>query len=190
MFTDYIPLMLVNMAAGLVILAAFFWKAFGGPNERSWAPALAMVGLVAFATGCHMTLTWPVPKLEEINLAWANVAFGEMTVLFGALFLAAGLAVGKGWRLHGVGIFALIAGAAAVVVGVRIGDLGLSRTPQLTMVGFILTGAAGPLALLIILAPRVRALRVIAALGLLASAAIWLYIGLPAYWSHLERFSQ
>ncbi len=190
MFVDYVTLMLVNMAAGLVILAAFFWKAFGGPNERSWAPALAMVGLVALSTGLHMTLTHPIPKLDETNLTWANVAFGEMSVLLGVAFLAAALAVGKGWRLHGVGVYALVAGATAVVVGVRVLDLGLSQTPRLTAVGFILTGAAGLLSLLVILAPRVRALRAVAAADLLVSAAIWLTIGLPAYWSHLERFSQ
>lgn len=189
MFVDYVTLLLVNMAAGLVILALFFWKGLGSPGEKSWAASLAAVGLVAFTVGLHMTLTWPIPKLEAANLRWANAAYGEMSVLLGVAFLVAALAVSKGWTLVPVTLYGCIAGAMAVLIGVRIMDLGLSAAPLMTGVGFILTGAAGALALGVALAPRVRLLRAVAAIDLLVSAGIWVLTAVMGYWMHLKMFS-
>ena len=190
MFIDYIPLLLVNMIAGLVLLAAFFWKGLGGVNERAWAPGFAAVGLVATAVGLHMTLAWPIPKLPEMNLMFANVAFGEMSVLFGAAFLAAAVALAMNVGLLAVTAYGAVAGAAAILVGIRIGTLHLTATPVLTPIGFILTAAGGMLGLAVVLAPKVRAVRAASALLLLAGAGIWVYITILAYWGHLERFSK
>lgn len=189
MFTDYITLLLTNMAAGLVVLAAFFLWGLGREGERSWAPALAIVGLVAVIGGLHMALTWPIPKLPSVNLAWANAAYGEMSVLLGVAFLGAAAAVAKGWSLAGVALYGCLAGLAAAVLGVRIMVLGLSQAPILTGVGFLATGLAGTLSLLIVLRPGVRALRVLGALDLAASAAIWFLTAFLAYWGHLARWS-
>ena len=189
MFVDYITALLVNMVGGLVVLAAFFWRGLGSPGERAWSAALAAVGLVAFALGLHLTVTWPIPNLPAQNLTWANAAYGEMSVLLGVAFLAGALAVGKGWSLVPVTIYASIAGAVAIVLGVRIVHLGLSQLPLMTGIGFFLTGAAGPFALAIALAPKVRALRVLAALDLAAAAALWAVTAVMAYWVHLERLS-
>ena len=191
---DYISLMLVNMAAGLAVLAFYLLFAIHRGEARSWAPAFAMPGLVALLTGLHMTLTWPIPDLSKIapklpNLQFANVAFGEMSVLFGVLFLAAALALAKGWSLLPMSIFAFFAGAVAILVGIRLWCLGLTRTPAQTGVGFILTGVGG-----LLTAPFVRwrhhfVVRLIPAVVLLAAAALWAYTGGSAFWGHLQRFS-
>ena len=39
MFIDYLPMMLVNMAAGLFVLAWFWCRGMDNPDQRAWAPA-------------------------------------------------------------------------------------------------------------------------------------------------------
>jgi len=190
MFIDYLPMLLVNMAAGLLILAAYFWRGLGRPDPRIWAPAFAMVGLVAFVAGLHLTFTWPLPKLEKVNLSWANVAWGEMSVLLGTLYLGAALAIAKEWSLVPVAVYGLVASVAALVVGIRLMDLGLSSTPALTGTGFLLTAFGGILALPSVAWPAFRLPRILAGLSLVAAAGIWAFIGLGGYWMHLERFSK
>ena len=190
MFIDYITLMLVNMAAGLVILAWFFLKGLGGPNERAWASGLAMVGLVALIAGFAMTFTWPIPKLEKVNLAWANAAYGETTVMLGILFLGAALAVARSWSLLPVTVYGCLAGIIGIVLGVRIGVLGLSQEPIMTAAGFVLTGLGGPLSLLVALAPERRRVRIITAIVLCIAAAIWLLTAILGYWAHLAMLSK
>ncbi len=189
MFNDYLTLKLVNMTAGLLLLAGYFLWGMDHPGQRHWAAAFAMVGLVAFLTGLHMTWTWPLPKLAEANLQWANIAFGEMSVLLGVLFLGAALAVGLRWSLLPVGVYAFLAGATAILVGVRIAGLGLTNAPVLTAVGFGLTGLAGVLTPFVV-SLRGRALRIVGALVLAAAAVVWAVTGYLGYWVHLERFSK
>ena len=169
MFIDYIPLLLVNMAAGLVLLAVFMLRGLDSSSHR-WAPAFAIVGLVALVAGLHMTLTWPIPKLEKADLRWANAAYGEMSVLLGVLFLGGALALGKGWSLAPVGAYALVASAAAVVVGVRIFSAHLSAAPTPTAIGFLLTAGGGVLTALALTRLGGLFSRVVAALVLLAAA--------------------
>jgi putative membrane protein len=190
MFIVFITLLLVNMAAGLVILAIFFLKGLGSPGEKSWAPGLAMVGAVACAAGFYMAVTWPITKAGDVNLAWANPTYGEMSVLLGVLFLGAALAVAKEWSLLPVAIYGLLAGVVAMVLGVRIVMLGLSSSPPLTGAGFILTGLGGPLALAIVLAPGRTLLRRLATACLLAAAGLWLLVAVLAYWMHLAMWSK
>ncbi len=189
MFIDHITLMLVNMASGLLLLGLFVLLGLPAPNRTPWAPAFAIVGLVAFVTGLHMTLTWPLPKLEQADLRWANVAYGEMSVLLGALFLAAALATGLGWHLLPVAIYGASAGVVAIVVGLRIGMLRLSASPEITTLGYLLAGIGGVLFMLAVLIPRHKGLRVFTAVDLFLAAALWCFTGLMAYWAHLARFS-
>jgi putative membrane protein len=190
MFIDYITLLLVNMGAGLVILAWFFLRGFGSPGAKAWAPAFAMVGLVAFLAGLHMVFAWPITKWGDKNLQWANPAYGETSVMLGVLFLGAALAVARQWSLLPVTIYSLIAGFIGIFLGVRILSLGLSSAPILTGINFILTGLAGPLSLAVTLAPERRALRTAAAAVLHVAAAIWLVIACLGYWAHLDMLSK
>ena len=188
-FIDYLTLLLANMGAGLAVLAFFFLRGYGTPNERPWSAALAMVGLVALAGGLYMALTWPIQGMMGHDQRWANAAYGESSVLLGIVFLGAALAVGRGWSLVPVTIYAAIAGGIAILNGVYIYVLGLSAAPSMTAAGFILTGLAGPLSLWTTLAPGRKIPKVLVAVLLLAVAAFWLFTAGTSYWGHLGALS-
>ena len=183
MFIDYVPLMLINMAAGLVILASYISRFSGNQQDRSWASAFFIVGLVAVICGFHMSFNWPLPGSY-------NVAFGELSVLLGALFLGAGLSVALGWSLLPLGIYALLAGITAIVVGLRIINLKLTQEPVISGVGFIVTGLSGILMPPAIYFYKNRFLRLLVVILLIAGAFIWLRTGYKAYWSHLSNLSK
>ena len=90
---DYVSLLLLNMVAGLTVLGLFLWFGLGRENNRAWAPAFGIAGLVAIVGGFVMTFTWPVP-------APYNEIYGEMSVLLGVLFLGAAWSLACGWRLQ------------------------------------------------------------------------------------------
>ena len=182
-FIDYLTLMLVNMAAGLLVLAYYWWRGVAAENQRAYAPAFLMPGLVATIAGLHMVFTWPLPGAY-------NSAFGEMSVLLGVLFLGAALATGMNVSLRAVGVYAFVAGLAAIVVGIRILNLGLTKAPEITAAGYILTGLAGLLACPIFDRPQVRWLRVAGCLALVLAALIWLMTAFPAFWMHLHDFAK
>lgn len=190
-FHDYLTILLINMAAGMWVLAAFLLFRGEGENRKAWAPALAVPGIIALAMGLHMVYTWPIPKLEKANLLWANIAFGEPTVLLGALFLAAAWAVAKGWKLWPIGIYSAVAGAIAIVMGAAFLQLNLTQQPAMTATGFILSGLAGLLAGPAISEMRARKPFAYAAAALLFLAgALWAFTGAMAYWMHLVGYSK
>ena len=108
MFVDYLTLMIVNLTAGLAILAYYVFFHLNDDNTKM-APGLLVSGAVGTVTGLHMTLTWPMPGSY-------NIAMGEMTVLYGVLFLAAGISILRKWDLLGLTFYAAFAGLAAVVL--------------------------------------------------------------------------
>ncbi len=178
MFIDYVTLMLINMAAGLVVLAFFVAFAVHKDDRRAWSPAFAVAGLIATTCGLVMTFTWPLPYPY-------NIAFGELSVMFGLLYLAAALSVARGWNLMPTGIYAVFAGAVAILVGIRFIVLGLSNSPVLSGIGFILTGSIGVLMPLLLCMKRVKVIRLLGALLPLGAAFIWAWTGYTAYWLHL-----
>lgn len=129
-----------------------------------------------------MTLTWPVPGSF-------NIAFGEMSVLFGTVFIGASVAIAQNWDLMTVTIYAFFAGAAAILVGVRIMTLGLTTQPILSGIGFILSGLGGVCATPALLLRTNRTLRLIGAIVLVAAALIWALTAGVAYWGHIAKFS-
>lgn len=185
MFIDYITLMLTNMTAGLVLLAGFVLIGLGRENLKPWAPSFLIVALVALVTGFSMTLTWPIP------IPAYHPAFGEMTVLFGAAFLGAALALARGTSLTAVAVYGLIASAAPVLIGIRglqlsYFQVAFTARPDVSCTGFILTGLGGAMVLLSL--TRNRAVRVINAIVLLAAAGIWALVAGMGYWAHLEMW--
>ena len=182
MFVDYLTVMLINLVAGLLLLALHL-VAFIERSPKKLAPGFLLTGTIGAATGLHMTLTWPLPGVH-------NIAFGEMSLLFGALFFFAGLALLRDWDLLGLGIYAVLAGVAAVVVGARILDKGLTQQPLVTFLGFLLAGVGGILTLPAYLLHKSIAFRVVVALVLVAGAAIWALTGYGSYWGHLESFGK
>ena len=182
MFVDYLTLMLVNLVAGLLLLAlhlVFFMER----EPKKLAPGFLLTGFLGIATSLPMILTWPLPGAH-------NIAFGEMSLFFSGLFFFAGLALQRDWDLLGLGIYGVLAGAAAVVVGARILNKGMTQEPLLSFLGYLLTGAGGILVLPAYLLRKSLAFRVVVALVLLAGAAIWALTGYGSYWIHLESFSK
>lgn len=183
MFIDYITLMLINMVAGLSLLAYYVYEGIDSPKQKQWIPGFGIVGAIALTTGLHMIFTWPISGSF-------NIAFGESSVLFGVLFVGAAIALAQGWELLTLAIYAFFAGVAAVVIGIRIMNLGLTKQPFLSGVGFILTGLAGICAAPTLYLKTNRAWRLFGAGVLLAAALIWAITGYMAYWSHLESFQK
>lgn len=183
MFIDYISLMLINMVAGFVLLAAFVYFDLDGKHSKRWIPGFGMTGAIAIATGLHTVCNWILPGSY-------NIAFGELSVLFGIIFLGASVALAQGWELYTVTIYAFFAGLAAIVIGVRIINLGMTKVPLLSGVGFILSGLGGVLAAPALYWNLNARLRLIGAVILLLAALIWAFNGYQAYWDHLESFSK
>ncbi len=110
MYMDYLDLMLLNLAAGFFLLAHFSYKARREEDYKSWAPGFGLVGLIALATGFALVFVWPLPGSYNIVYGTSSVLMGGLyTLRFGGVqpWLAAHLAV----------VFALIAGATAILFG-------------------------------------------------------------------------
>jgi putative membrane protein len=181
MFINYITLMLINLVAGLFLLAGYVYFGMDGANKKLWIPGFGMTGAIALVTGFHMTFTWPVTGVF-------NIAYGETSVLFGILFLTASLALAFGWDLLTVAIYGFFAGLAAIVIGARILNLGLTRQPLLSGIGFILTGLGGVCAAPTLYFKTNRSWRLLGAIVLIAAALIFAFTGYMAYWGHLGNY--
>lgn len=177
---DYLGLLLINMVAGLVLLALYVYAGLDDPEQKRWAPGFIVSGLIAFLFGAHMVMVWPIP-------ATFAIAYGETSVLLGILLLGAGVTMALGGQLWTLAIYAFFAGLVGVELGFRFILLHLSSAPLLAGLGFLATGAAGVLA-----APglfwfrKYRLLRILVALMLLAAAADWALTGYFAYWMHMS----
>ncbi|MCY2931630.1 MAG: DUF981 domain-containing protein [Planctomycetota bacterium] len=178
MFIDFVALLLLNMTAGLVVLGWFLLRGLTSEDNKAWAPAFAAPGLVALVFGGVMATTWPLPGVF-------NIAFGEMSVMFGVTYLAAAWALAKGWCLRPVAILALVAGAYAILVGEQIIRLKLTMAPIPSGIGFILTGAAGALLGLVLCLKKAPIVRLGAAAVVLVAAAMWGYTTCAAIRGHL-----
>ena len=182
MFIDYVSLMLINLAAGLALLAAYVYFGLGSSNQKRWIPGFGVVGAIALVTGLHMTLTWPIPGSF-------NIAFGETTALFGILFVGTSLTLAMGWELLSLGIYGFFAGLVSLVIGLRFINLGLTPIAVPAGIGFILVGLGGIFSALTLSPKAPRFLRVIGSIVLIVAALIFAFIGLSAYWAHLADFS-
>ena len=60
MFIDYITLMLINLAAGLTLLAAYLHfglpSGASDPNQNRWVVSFGLAGSIALVTRLHMIL--------------------------------------------------------------------------------------------------------------------------------------
>lgn len=180
MFIDYVTLMLVNISAAFFLLAAFTLRADNAPTQP-WAPVFLISGAIALITGFRMTFTWPLPGSY-------NIAFGELSVLFGGLMATAAWHLAKGWDLRPLSIYAFFAGIVAFVTGAQFLRLGLSQMPVLTGIGFLLAGIAAVGSFPLLRWNTNKSLRFFGILVLLLSSAIWAWIGTTAYWAHIANF--
>ena len=182
MFIDYVTLMLINLAAGLALLAAYVYFGLNWENQKRWIPGFSVVGAIALITGLHMTFTWPI-------IGSFNIAFGETTVLFGILLAGTSLCLAMGWELLTLGIYGFFAGLVSLLTGIRIINLGLTPIPLLVGIGFILVGVGGIFSAPTLYLKAPRLLRTIGGIVLIVAALFFAFIGLGAYWVHLAEFS-
>ncbi len=182
MFIDYLTLMLVNLVAGLVLMAVWIFVDFGTEGERRWGTGLLMAGLLALVTGLHMVFTWPLPGSF-------NILFGEMSVFFGVLLLGLGFSVLFRLDLFPVAVYGAFVGLASLLIGIQVLNLGLTNNPALTGSGFIWMGVIGLGAVPMLALRAVPVFRIFGAVGLLIAAVIWGVVGYMAYWNHVQPFS-
>jgi putative membrane protein len=182
MFIDYVTLLLVNTSGGFFLLAWYLLRGLDEERPQRWVAPFGMVGLVAFLSGFLLIQRWLLPGPF-------NIAYGELSVYFGILFLGASLSLAKGWDLLFVAVYAFFAGIASLLVGIRIIELGVTNEPKISGIGFILSGLSGIFAALALHLKSRKSLRVLGAAVLLATAILWARTGYKAYWSHLEHFS-
>src|SRR3990172_9768316 len=183
MFIDFLTLVMINLVAGTVLLAYYLWKGIDEKDQRPYAAAFGVTGLLSLILGLQLSFNWPLPGSY-------NVGYGDTTVLFGIVFLGTALALSQGWNLLPVTIYAFFAGVDAVIVGVRILSLGLTKEPLLSAVGFVLAGLGGlgsfPFFMWF---KNNKTVRWIGILLLVATAAMWAVTFYGALWGHMESFS-
>jgi putative membrane protein len=183
MFIDYLTLIMINLVAGTALLAYYIYAGMDAKDQRPYAAAFGIVGLLAVILGLTLSFTWPLPGSY-------NIGYGEATTLFGAVFLATAVALSQGWDLLPVAIYGFFAGVDAIIVGIRIISLGLTKEPIVSGIGFIMAGLGGLLS-----APGLKMLktnktfRVIAAIVVLVTAGIWAVTFYTSLWAHLASFS-
>ncbi len=184
MFIDFLTLVMINLVAGTVLLAYYLWKGIDEKDQRPYAAAFFVTGLVSLVTGLRLSFTWPLPGSF-------NVGYGDATTLFGVVFLATGIALSQGWSLVPVTIYAFFAGVDAVIVGFRILSLNLGQEPLVAAAGFVLAGLGGLASFPFFQWFRDnKVVRWIAILVLLATAAIWAVTFYSALWGHMASFAK
>jgi len=184
MFIDYLTLIMINMVAGTVILAYYIWKGIDELDQRPYAAAFGVVGLLAVITGLQLSFTWPLPGSF-------NIGYGEATTLFGIVFLGTALALSQGWSLLPMTIYAFFAGVDAIVVGARILSLQLGKEPLIAAIGFVLSGLGGVFAApFFMYFKNNKMVRYLAIAVLLLAAAIWAITFYQSLWGHMEAFGK
>ena len=182
MFIDYVSLMLINLAAGLTLLAAYVYFGLDADNQKRWIPGFGVSGAIALVTGLHMTFTWPI-------IGSFNIAYGETSALFGILLVGTSLSLAMNWELLTLGMYGFFAGLTSLLIGIRIINLGLTPIPLPVGIAFILVGLGGIFAAPTLYLKSPRLLRTIGGIVLLVAALIFTFIGLSTYWVHLANFS-
>ncbi len=183
MFIDYLTIIMINLVAGTALLAYYLYTGVEAEDQRPFAAGFGIVGLLGVVLGLVLTFTWPLPGSY-------NIAYGEATTLFGGVFLATAFALHQRWELKPVAIFAFFAGVYAVIVGVRIISLGLTKEPLMSGVGFVLAGLGGVLAFPALGLLKNKTFRTLAALVLLVTALLWAVTFYGSLWAHMESFKE
>jgi putative membrane protein len=183
MFVDYTGIMLVGIAAGFVILADYLFRAPAAEERTAWAAGFFAAGLVGLVTSVPMVLTWPLPGSY-------NIAFGEAALYLSVAFLAAAATLALRWEPLIPAIYGAFGGVMAIVIGLRMWDLGMTKAPALSGIGYIAAGLGGVLTLPAIQFRGQRWISVLAAALLVVAALIFLITGYEAYWGHLSDFAK
>ncbi|MDH4120860.1 MAG: DUF981 domain-containing protein [Deltaproteobacteria bacterium] len=180
---NFVTLMLLNMAAGLALFGLFIGRLDGRKPDNAFAPPFAVVGFIGLITGFRMIFSWPL-------IGSYNILFGETTVWFGALFLALAWVLTRQSDLLPLAIVGGFAGLAALVLGARVLDMGLTAAPPLAAMGFILTGLGALLAAPAAALGYPKPVMIAGRLVVFAASAVWLMFALMGYWMHLGEYAK
>ncbi|HUH99040.1 MAG TPA: DUF981 domain-containing protein [Anaerolineales bacterium] len=184
MFIDFLTIVMINLVAGSVLLAYYLWKGMDEKNQRPYAAAFFITGLVGIVTGLQLSFTWPLPGSF-------NVGYGDAATLFGAVYLATGIALSQGWDLIPVALYSFFAGIDAIIVGIRLYSLQLGQEPLVAAIGFILAGLGGVAAFPFLQWFKDnKAVRWIGIAVLVVAAAIWAVTFYAALWGHMASFAK
>jgi len=184
MFVDYLTLVMINLVAGSVLLAYYLWKGMDEKDQRPYAAAFFVTGLVGMVTGFQLSFTWPLPGSF-------NVGYGDAATLFGVVFMATAIALWQGWNLIPVSIYSFFAGIDAIIVGIRLYSLQLGQEPLVAAIGFVLAGLGGVGAFPFLQWFKDnKAVRWLAVAVLLVSASIWAVTFYSALWTKWIIFAK
>ncbi len=184
MFIDFLTLIMINLVAGTVLLAFYLWRGIDERDQRPYASAFFVIGLVSLITGLQLSFTWPLPGSY-------NVGYGDATTLFGVVFLGTAIALWQGWSLIPIAIYAFFAAIDALIVGIRIWSLQLTKEPLVSAIGFVLAGLSGLGVFPFLMWFREnKIVRWIGILLLLATALIWAITFYGSLWDHMASFSK
>ena len=184
MFIDFLTLVMINLVAGTVLLAFYLWRGIDEKDQRAYAAAFFMVGLVSLVTGLQISFTWPLPGSY-------NVGYGDATTLFGVVFIATAITLFFGSSLIPVSIYAFFAAIDSIVVGVRIFTLNLTKEPLISAVGFILAGLSGLGVFPFLMWFRENKMaRWIGILLLAGTSLLWAITFYGSLWDHMANFAK
>jgi putative membrane protein len=183
MFIDFLGVMLVNLTAGLALLAHYLYVNPEPGARRSWAAAFFATGLLGFVTAFVMVITWPLPSSY-------NLVFGEPALFLSTAFLAAAVTLAFEWEPLIPALYGVFGGIMALVIGLRIWDLGLTKAPLLAGLGYILVGLGGVLTAPALQWRKIRWLTIVTAVILGVAALIWAVTGYEAVWAHILDFAK
>ncbi len=184
MFIDFLTLVMINLVAGTVLLAVYLWRGIDEVDQRPYASAFFVTGLVSLITGLQISFTWPLPGSY-------NVGYGDATTLFGVVFLGTAIALWKGWSLIPISLYAFFAAIDALIVGIRIWSLQLTKEPLISAIGFVLAGLSGLGVFPFLMWFREnRIVRWIGILLLLGTALLWAITFYGSLWDHMASFAK
>lgn len=178
-FIDYLTIMLIDLAGGLINLTWFLWK-LNKPKEYSkFVSGFLLVGILGLLTSLPMVLTWPLPGSY-------NIAFGEPMLLFSLIFLLLAISIIKQWPWDGIVVFAVLGSIMAIVIGIAIYSFNLTNTPFFAMMGYLMTAFGALISSYLVYRPKNKPLLILATILFVLSTILWLYIGYYAYYMHLS----
>lgn len=183
MFVDYTAVMLISLGAGFVVLAHYLYRNPEPGQRKPWAAAFFAAGLLGLLTSVPMIVVWPLAGSY-------NIAFGEPALFLSVAYLGAAVTLAFEWEPLFPALYGFFGGLIALVVGVRLIDLGMTSAPLLSGTGYIAAGLGGCLTLPAINWRDRRWLAVLAAVLLGIAAVIFLFTGYGAYWAHLTAFAK
>lgn len=183
MFQDFIAVMLINLAAGLALLAHYIYVNPEKGTRKSWAAGFFATGFLGLLTSFAMIVMWPLPGSY-------NVAFGEPALLLSVAFLAAAITLTFEWEPLIPAIYGAFGGLAAIIVGIRLADLHMTQSPTIAMLGYVTAGIGGILVMPALQWRKVRGIAIITAIILGIAAVIWAITGYEAIWGHIADFSK